>query len=170
MRVLDETGKQIGILSLEESLRKARELGLDLVEIVPNTTPPVAKIINFKKFKYLEAKRAQLIKKRARGVEVKEIRLRPFIGDHDFKTKVDQAEQFIKNGNRLKITVKFQGREHSKRDFGFKIINRFVGELAEVAEAQGEPRWENKVLVCFMSPLKKFYAENQNKESSRKKI
>ncbi|MBI4999268.1 translation initiation factor IF-3 [Candidatus Gottesmanbacteria bacterium] len=167
MRVLDEKGKQIGLFSREEALRKAQESCLDLVEIAPNAKPPVVKLIDFKKFKYLEAKRAQQIKKHAREVEVKEIRLRPFIGDHDFAVRISQAKQFLKNGNRLKIVVRFQGREFSKKEFGFKIITRFTEALAEVSEPQGEPRFEGRTLVVFLAPVKKSYAKDENKESSR---
>lgn len=137
------------------------------MEIAPAAKPPVAKLIDFKKFKYLEAKRAQQIKRRAREVEVKEIRLRPFIGDHDFKIRVAQAENFIKNGNRLKIVVKFQGREFSKKEFGFKIITRFAQAVREVAELQGEPHFEGRVLVLLLTPVKKVYAKDKNKEGSR---
>lgn len=164
MRVLDEKGKQIGLLSRQEALKRAYELGLDLVEIASNAKPPVAKLIDFKKFKYLESKRAQQIKKKVREVEVKEIRLRPFIGNHDFKVKVDRAEQFLRDGNRLKITVKFQGREFSKKEFGFKIIKNFIEALASVAEPQGEPRFVGRVLVTFLTPLTpvKKYAKSEN--------
>jgi translation initiation factor IF-3 len=137
------------------------------VEIAPNAKPPVVKIIDFKKFKYLEAKRAQQIKKKAKEVEVKEIRLRPFIGEHDFGIRVSQAQEFLKDGNRLKVVVRFQGREFSKKEFGFKIISHFVKALASVAEPQSEPHWEGRVLVTLLSPVKKVYAKRENKESSR---
>ena len=137
------------------------------MEIASKAQPPVAKIIDFKKFKYLEAKRAQQIKKKAREVEVKEIRLRPFIGKHDFETRVNQAQQFLKDGDRLKVVVRFHGREFTKKEFGFKIINRFMEALAQEAEPQGESRWEGRFLVLFLSPKCKSYAKDKNKESSQ---
>lgn len=165
MRVLDDKGKQIGLLPREEALRRANELGLDLVEIAPNAKPPVAKIIDFKKFKYLESKREQQIKKKAKEVEVKEIHLRPFIGEHDFEVRVNQAKEFLKDGDRLKIVVKFQGREFSKKEFGYKIISRFIEKFSEMAEAQAQPRFEGRTLVVFLNPLKK-YGKSENKKSS----
>lgn len=165
MRVLDEKGKQIGLFTRLEALRKAQELGLDLVEIASSANPPVAKIIDFKKFKYLEAKRAQQIKKKAKEVEVKEIRLRPFIGKHDLEVRVSRAEEFLKSGNRLKVVIKFQGREFSKKEFGYKIVKEVKERLTALAEPQGEPRWEGRVLVLFLSPVKKKYGESENQKS-----
>lgn len=134
------------------------------MEIAPNAKPPVAKLIDFKKFKYLEAKREQQIKKKTKEVEVKEIHLRPFIAEHDFEVRIHQAEEFLKDGNRLKIVVKFQGREFSKKEFGYKIIKRFTEELEGVAQASGPPRFEGRVLVAFLTPVKK-YGKTENKES-----
>lgn len=166
LRVLDEKGKQVGLFTRQEALRKAQELGLDLVEIAPNAKPPVAKLIDFKKFKYLEAKREQQIKKKAKEVEVKEIHLRPFIAEHDFEVRVHQAEEFLKDGDRLKIVVKFQGREFSKKEFGYKIIKRFVEKLEGIAQASGPPRFEGRVLVAFLAPGR-IYGKVENKKSSQ---
>jgi len=125
------------------------------VEIAAKATPPVAKIIDFKKFRYLEVKRAKETKKAAKEVEVKEIHLRPFIGQHDFEVRTAQAEQFLRNGNRLKVVVKFQGREFSKKEFGNKILTQLKEKLRQTAEPQGEARWEGRNLVLFFSPIKK---------------
>lgn len=166
LRVLDEKNKQIGLLTREEALQKARELELDLVEIVPKAQPPVAKIIDFKKFRYLEEKKNQQIKKKTREVTVKEIRLRPFIGQHDFEVRVQQAEEFLKNGDRLKVVVKFQGREFSRKEFGFSVIKKFTETLAQIAEPQGQVHFEGRVLVSQFAPVKKAYAKNENQKSS----
>jgi translation initiation factor IF-3 len=133
-----------------------------LVEIAPNANPPVAKIIDFKKFKYLEAKKQRQDKKRAQEVEVKQVRLRPFIADNDFEVRALQAEKFLKSGNRLKIVVKFQGREFTRKEFGYNIIARFGQRLESLGEMQGTPRWEGKVLTAFIIPLKKVYGKNKN--------
>lgn len=169
LRVLDEKGKQVGLFKKEEALRKANELGLDLVEIAPNAKPPVAKIIDFKKFKYLEAKREQQIKKKAKEIEIKEIRLRPFIGEHDFEVKASQAESFLKQGNRIKLVIVFQGRELTKKEFGFKIVSRFSQRLTNIADPQGLPHFEGRSLVSLYAAVKK-HEQNQNKENSQQKI
>ncbi len=167
---MDEKGKQVGLLTRQEALKKAFDLGLDLVEIAPNAKPPVAKLIDFKKFKYLEAKREQQIKKKAKEVEVKEIHLRPFIGEHDFEFRRNQAEEFLKSGDRVKIVVKFQGREFAKKEFGFKVINRFIEELALVAKPESAPRFEGRVLALLLTPVKKINVETQNEKSSLEKV
>ncbi len=133
---MDEKGKQIGLLSREEALRKAQELDQDLVEIAPNASPPVAKIIDFKKFRYLEAKREQQIKKKSHEVELKEIRLRPFIGEHDFRVRVNKTQDFLKSGNRIKLVVKFQGRELGKKEFGFKRTSSLNEYLINIISSQ----------------------------------
>ncbi|MCL4382187.1 MAG: translation initiation factor IF-3 [Patescibacteria group bacterium] len=162
---MDEKGKQIGVLTKDEALQKARDLELDLVEFAPNAQPPVAKIIDFKKFRYLENKRDQEIKKKTHEVEVKEIRLRPFIGNHDFEVRVKQAEGFIKEGNRLKVVVKFQGREFTKKEFGFNIIKKFTEALAKVAEPQGLVHFEGRALISHFAPVKQAYAKNEDEKS-----
>lgn len=162
---MDEKGKQIGVLTKDEALQKARDLELDLVEFAPNAQPPVAKIIDFKKFRYLENKRDQEIKKKTHEVEVKEVRLRPFIGNHDFEVRVKQAEGFIKEGNRLKVVVKFQGREITKKEFGFNIIKKFTEALAKVAEPQGLVHFEGRALISHFAPVKQAYAKNEDEKS-----
>lgn len=162
---MDEKGKQIGVLTKDEALQKARDLELDLVEFAPNAQPPVAKIIDFKKFRYLENKRDQEIKKKTHEVEVKEVRLRPFIGNHDFEVRVKQAEGFIKEGNRLKVVVKFQGREITKKEFGFNIIKKFTEALAKVAEPQGLVHFEGRTLISHFAPVKQAYAKNEDEKS-----
>lgn len=167
---MDEKGKQIGVLTKDEALQKARDLELDLVEFAPNAQPPVAKIIDFKKFRYLENKRDQEIKKKTHEVEVKEIRLRPFIGNHDFEVRVKQAEGFIKEGNRLKVVVKFQGREFTKKEFGFNIIKKFTEALAKVAEPQALVHFEGRALISHFAPVKQAYAKNEDEKSRQQKI
>ncbi len=107
---MDEDGKQLGLVSKLEALQKAKELNIDVVEIAPNAKPPVAKLIDFKKFKYQEAKKERENRKSQKNVGVKEVRLRPFIGQHDFDTRVKQAQEFLEEGNQLKISLFFRGR------------------------------------------------------------
>jgi len=151
---LDEEGKQIGVVTKLEALQKAKELDLDVVEIAPKAVPPVAKLIDYKKFKYQEQKKERESKKNQKNVGIKEIRLRPFIGDHDFDTRVAQAKDFIKDGNQVKINVFFKGREITRKEFGYNVIKRFLTNLESVKVVK-EPHMEGKALVVMVTPDKK---------------
>jgi translation initiation factor IF-3 len=154
VRLLDETGKQIGLLSKMDALRKAQSEKKDLVEIAPNAVPPVVKLIDFKKFRYLEAKKERESKKSVKNVGVKEIRLSPFMGEHDLQTKLKQAIGFLKDGNQIKISVPFRGREITKKEFGFEIIRKASLALADKAKTVRPPYFEGRVLVTMLAPTK----------------
>jgi translation initiation factor IF-3 len=151
---LDEEGKQIGIVTKLEALQKAKELNIDVVEIAPTAKPPVAKLIDFKKFKYQEAKKEREMHKTQKNVGVKEIRLRPFIGQHDFDTRVKQANDFLEAGNQVKLSLFFRGREITRKEFGFDVMKRFIAGL-ESARVVREPHLEGKVLAAMVVPDKK---------------
>jgi len=154
IRVLDETGKQIGILEKVEALRKAQAEDKDLVEIAPKANPPVVKLIDFKKFKYLEAKKERESRKNVKKVGVKEIRLSPYIGEHDFQTRINQAVDFLKNGNQLKISLPFRGREIVHKEFGMNTMNRALDHLKNHSKVVKPPYFEGKVLVSILTPVK----------------
>lgn len=154
LRLLDEEGKQIGVVTKIEALQKAKEHGLDVVEIAPNATPPVAKLIDYKKFKYQEAKKERESKKGQKNVSVKEIRLRPFIGAHDFDTRLAQAIEFLSEGNQVKITLTFKGREITRKEFGFSVIKRFIESLKDVKVVR-EPKMLGKILEAMVVSDKK---------------
>ncbi len=149
LRLLDEAGKQIGIVTKLEALQKAKEFELDVVEIAPKAVPPVAKLIDFKKFKYLEAKKERESRRTQKNVGVKEIRLRPFIGQHDFDTRVKQAQDFLVEGNQVKVSVIFKGRELGRKQFGYETMKRFTQSLPE-ARVVREPKMEGKALVAMI--------------------
>lgn len=151
---MDEEGKQIGIVTKLEALQKAKELDLDVVEIAPTAKPPVAKLIDFKKFKYQEAKKERESKKSQKNVGVKEIRLRPFIGQHDFDTRLKQANDFLADGNQVKVSLFFRGREITRKEFGFDVVKRFLAGLESVRVVR-EPHLEGKVLAAMVVPDKK---------------
>ncbi|MBI2611839.1 translation initiation factor IF-3 [Candidatus Gottesmanbacteria bacterium] len=153
-RLIDDGGKQIGIVSKEEALKKARLEEKDLVEISASASPPVVKLIDFKKFKYLEAKKEKQNKKSKSG-EVKEVRLTPFIGQHDFDTRLTKAREFISSGNQLKVVVKFSGREITRKEFGQKVITRFIEGTADIAKVIRPPFFEGRFLISMLVPLKK---------------
>lgn len=171
LRLLDENGKQIGVVSKIEALQKAKELGIDVVEIAPKANPPVAKLIDFKKFKYQEAKRDRESKKNQKNVGIKEIRLRPFIGEHDFETRKTRAGEFLLNGNQIKVTVFFRGREITRKEFGFDIMKKFISSLSPVRVVR-EPHMEGRTLVAMLVSDKKrsINNENENKKNSTSSI
>ena len=154
MRLLDETGKQIGIVTKTDALKMAQAQGKDLVEISGTATPPVVRLIDFKKFKYLEAKRERQQRKSVKHVGTKEIRLSPFMGEHDFEVRIRQGENFLKDSNQLKISIPFRGRQITHKEFGQEIANKAVTRLEKVAKVIKPPHFEGKVMVLVLSPIK----------------
>lgn len=154
IRLLDEAGKQIGVVSKFEALKRAQLEDKDLVEIAPKAKPPVVKLIDFKKFKYLEAKKEREARKSVKKVGVKEIRLSPFIGNHDFQTRIKRAESFLNDGNQLKISVPFKGREITRKEFGMQIIQKAIENLQEISKVVKSPYFEGRVLVTLLTPSK----------------
>ena len=141
----------------------AREQGIDLVEIAPNATPPVCKLIDFKKFKYQEKKKDKEIRKKAKVVELKQIRLRPFIGDNDFNVRIKKTREFLTDGHRVKISVQFYGRQLAHKEFGFKIFERISTEVADIGKLDREAKFEGKQLVGYFMPQKKeSHAKTEN--------
>jgi len=166
LRLLDETGKQIGVVTKLEALQKAKELGIDVVEIAPNAKPPVAKLIDFKKFKYQEAKKERESRKSQKNVGVKEVRLRPFIGQHDFDTRLAKGKEFLSEGNQVKLTVFFRGREITRKEFGYQIIKRFIGQLEGIKVVR-EAHMEGRTLVAMIVSDTKGEGEKKRAEGQR---
>lgn len=154
VRVVDEEGKQVGILSLREALEKAQKIGLDLVEVAPKTSPPVCKIIDFKKFKYLESKRLKDARRKAKRGEVKEIRLSPFIAKKDLEFRLKRAEEFLKEGDKVKVTVRFLGRQITRKEFGYELLKKFIKDLSYLSTIEQEPRFVGRQLTMLLSPIK----------------
>ena len=154
LRLLDEDGKQIGIVSKLEALQRAKELNIDVVEVSASAVPPVAKLIDFKKFKYQEAKKERESRKNQKNVGVKEIRLRPFIGQHDFDTRIAKAQEWLIDGNQVKIVVFFKGREITRKEFGFEVLKKFIGNI-ETVRVVREAHLEGKTLVAMIVSDKK---------------
>ena len=155
LRVVDSDSKQVGVLPREEALEMAKAKGLDLVEIAPKAKPPVAKIIDFKKFKYLEAKKEREAKSKSGKVELKEVRFTPVIAQGDFESRMGRIRDFFQNGDRVKVVVKFTGRQITRTDFGRKVLDRIVTELEEEAKPDGEAKLQGKQLYLILNPIKK---------------
>ena len=164
LRVIDSTGTQIGVLSKFEALEKAKILGLDLVEIAPNAKPPVAKIIDFKKFLYQEEKRKREEKRKTKVSETKEVRLGPFMNDHDLEVMIRRSKGFLEDGDKVRLVLKFSGRQIAHPEFGEKIIERVINELSDISKLEKEKRFEGKQLIAIVSP------ERKNKQSLRPSV
>lgn len=165
---MDEEGKQIGVVTKLEALQKAKELGVDIVEVAPNAKPPVAKLIDYKKFKYLEAKKERESRKSQKNVGIKEIRLRPFIGQHDFDTRVKRATEFLKDGNQVRVNVLFKGREIVRKEFGYDVVKRFIAALGSVRVVR-EAKMEGRALVAMLVNDKKGEAKAEKPTEPTKK-
>jgi translation initiation factor IF-3 len=155
LRVLDADGKQIGVMSREEAMRKADELNADLIEIAPQATPPVAKIEEFGKFKYKEEKKLKKAKKGIKGGDTKEIRYTPFIADADFETRNKRVDEFLKEGNKVRINVKFGGRQMGSKQFGYEIVKRICAQFEGRINVDMEPKFLGRSLIAVISPTSK---------------
>lgn len=151
VRVISGDGDQIGILPIRQALEIAEKEGLDLVEVAPNSKPPVCKIMDYGKFKYEQSKKEKIVKKRQQIIHVKEIRLRPKIETHDFDFKIKHARKFIENGDKVKVTVTFRGRELSHLEFGKDLLKRFEDELADIAKVEKPAYLEGRNMVLLLT-------------------
>ncbi|TQF81136.1 MULTISPECIES: translation initiation factor IF-3 [unclassified Elioraea] len=152
VRLIGAEGEMIGVLPTREALWRAREAGLDLVEISPNADPPVCKILDFGKYKYEQQKKKNEARKKQKVVEIKEIKIRPNIDDHDYDVKMRQARNFIGEGDKVKVTLRFRGRELAHVDLGMKVLERVKGELDGIAKVEQMPRMENRQMIMVLAP------------------
>ena len=151
VRVIDDSGQQLGIMPPQQALTIARERGLDLVEVSATAVPPVCRIMDFGRFQYLEQKRTRQAKKHQKTIEIKEIKFRPKVDEHDYQFKKKHIERFIAEGDKVKATVFFRGREMAHPEIGRRIIERLVQEVAEVAVAEAMPRLEGNQMSVILA-------------------
>jgi len=152
VRLIDETGAQAGVIDTELALQMAREKGLDLVEVAPDARPPVCKILDFGKFKYLTKKKEHDARKKQHQVVIKEVRVRPKIHDHDLQTKMRRARQFLEHGDKLQINMLFRGREMGFKERGREVMNKIIEQLADISKVERYPRFEgNRMIVVLNS-------------------
>ena len=161
VRLLDDQGKQIGVMPLSQARTMSFDAGLDLIEINGNAVPPVVKLISFSKFKYQEAKKLQSEKRGIKGGELKEIQMSPNIGQNDYQIRVDKAKKFLATGNKIKLSIKFQGRQMAHQQFGHDLVAKFKSDLNEVAAAEGEAKLIGKRLMITFTPSKKKVTNNE---------
>jgi len=152
VRVISQTGEQIGVIPLHEALAMAEAAGLDLVEIVPGSNPPVCKIINYGKFRYDQTKREKESKKSQHQIKVKEVKLKPNINAHDLQTKLRHAREFISKGNKVKVTCTFRGREMAHADIGEKLMRKLCDDLEDIAAAEAPLKMFGRVLTVVLAP------------------
>ena len=152
VRLVSATGEQLGILSSQEALRMAEERNLDLVKISPTAVPPVCKLMDYGKFKFEQTKREKEAKKNQRVVEIKEVRMSPSIDVNDFNVKLRNAQKFLGEGNRVKVTVRFRGREMAHTDIGRNLLVKFAEDCGEVATLDKEPKLDGRHMSIFLSP------------------
>jgi len=153
VRLVDADGSQAGIVPIEEALRRAQEQGLDLVEVAPTAKPPVCRIMDFGKFLYQQKKKAHDSKKKQKIIHVKEVKFRPNIDEHDYDFKLKNALRFLEEGDKVKATVQFRGREMARQDLGHKLIRRLAGDLGEAAVLESQPEMAgNRMHVIFGPP------------------
>ena len=152
VRVIDENGENLGVMFTREAMEQARELGLDLVEVSPNADPPVAKYLDVGKFKYEAQKKANIARKSQKTQEIKEIKMRPNIDDHDYDTKMKKIFEFIGEGDKVKVTLRFRGRELAHGQLGMILLQRVQADIVEVAKIEQHPRFEGRQMLMVVAP------------------
>ena len=152
VRCIDPDGEQLGILSIDEAMNKAEELGLDLVELQPNAEPPVCKILDYGKHKYQAQKRANEARKKQKIIEVKEIKLRPNIDQHDYQVKMKAVRKFLDSGDKVKITLRFRGREMAHIELGSDSLSRVREDIEEFAKIESMPKMEGRQMTMVLAP------------------
>lgn len=152
IRLVDENGDMIGVVTPREGVERARELGLDLVEISPNADPPVCKILDYGKFKFEAQKKKAAAKKKQKVIEIKEIKIRPGIEEHDYQVKLRSIRKFITGGDRVKVSMRFRGREITHQDIGMKVLDRVCEDVEDIVKIEQKPKLEGRQILMLLTP------------------
>jgi len=152
VRLVDENGEMLGVLSVQDALEKARQSGLDLVEVSPNSAPPVCKILDYGKFKYEAQKRANQARKKQKTFDVKEIKMRPGIEQHDYEVKMRAIAKFLEAGDKVKVTMRFRGREMAHQEIGMGVLMRVRTDLEKMAKVEQVPKLEGRQMTMVVAP------------------
>ncbi|RIK95232.1 MAG: translation initiation factor IF-3 [Proteobacteria bacterium] len=152
VRLIDQDGENHGVVGIEKALTMAVEAGLDLVEVSPDSSPPVCKILDFGKYKYAEQKKANLARKKQKTIEIKEIKIRPGIETHDYEVKMRSIKKFLDEGDKVKVTLRFRGREMAHQDLGLAVLKRIEADTAEIAKIEQEAKSEGRQVVMVLGP------------------
>ncbi len=152
VRLIDEEGEMQGVMSARDAILRAYAVGLDLLEISPNADPPVVKILDYGKFKYEQQKKKNEAKKKQKVIEIKEIKVRPNIDENDYQVKMRAMKSFIEEGDKVKVTLRFRGREMAHQDIGIKVLERIRNELETATKVEQMPRMENRQMIMVLAP------------------
>ena len=152
VRVIDENGENLGVMFTNEAIEQAAEVGLDLVEVSPNADPPVCKFLDVGKYRYEAQKKANAARKTQKTQEIKEIKMRPNIDDHDYDVKMRNVNRFIEDGDKVKVTLRFRGRELSHQQLGMDLLRRVQDDVAEIAKVEAYPRMEGRQMLMVLAP------------------
>ena len=163
VRLIDEGGEQVGIVPTQDALERARERDLDLVEVAPNSKPPVTRILDYSKYKYEQEQKAKAARKHQQQVNVREIKLRPKIAQHDYETKRGHVERFLKQNDKVKVTIMFRGREQSHPERGRMLLDRLLQDVSEIATMEQEPLQEGRNMTMLLAPTR---AASQDQEAA----
>ena len=153
VRLIDDDGSQVGIVSLDEARQRAADKDLDLVEVAPDARPPVCKLMDYGKYKYEEARRQREARKKQHVIHVKEVKFRPGIEDHDYEFKARHARRFLNEGNKVKLTMMFRGRQITHPELGREVLDRLVEELQDVGKVESYPSFEGRTMTMMMAPI-----------------
>ena len=168
VRLIDEEGQQVGVIPTFDALQMARERGLDLVEVAPNAVPPVCRLMDYGKFRYEESRKERESRKNQHVVELKEVRIRPKIDDHDLETKGRNAAKFLDAGDKVKLTVLFRGREMAHPDIGRGLLDQLAEQLRPHGSVESPPRMEGRTMTMFMNPLKAKQSQREKEGAQRR--
>jgi len=152
IRLIDGEGEMLGVLNIFDALQAGWDAGLDVVEVSPNAEPPVCKLLDFGKFKYEQQKKANEARKKQKVIEIKEIKMRPGIDDHDYDVKKRAMTRFLEEGDKVKVTLRFRGREMVHQELGTQLLDRLKGELGELAKVEAHPRMEGRQMTMVIAP------------------
>lgn len=152
VRLIDETGENVGVVETTDAFQRAVNAGMDLVEISPDAQPPVAKIMDYGKFKFEQQKKAAEARKKQKTIEIKEVKMRPAIDDHDYQTKLKHIKRFFDGGDKVKVTLRFRGREMAHQNLGMAVLQRVKADTEEFAKVETEPRLEGRQMLMVLAP------------------
>jgi len=168
VRLIDEEGQQLGIVPTFQALQTARERGLDLVEVAPNAMPPVCRIMDWGKERYEQSRKERESRRNSKAITIKEIRLRPKTDDHDLDTKTRKAKEFLQEGDKVKLTVLFRGREMAHPDIGRGLLDQLAEQLRPHGSVESPPRMEGRTMTMFMNPLKAKQSQREKEGAQRR--
>jgi len=169
VRLIDEQGEQVGVVPTDKALEMARERDLDLVEVAPDARPPVARLLDYSKYKYEQEQKAKAARKHQQQVNVREIKLRPKIADHDYETKKGHVERFLRQKDKVKVTIMFRGREQAHPERGRALLQRLYDDITEIATIESEPQQEGRNMHMMVAPSKELLAQQQRDAAGAEK-